>query len=790
MSGKTKNNKFLQLFAGRWQIPAALLAAGVGAIALYRMLPDPPTVDFRSVLADVSLLEEAGDLQAAADATANLLEMEPPLPPQQRAVLHDHFADLVYGAEQRRLEHNPENLEKLLEHDREAAALGRARTPQVKLRDAHAHMWLGHHDEALSAFRALLDEALSHADHRAALQAVVRLLEDSPDARLERQRMLADLLSDESLTPDYVWWALQRAVQGALDQGDSLGARDLIERYGWRLKSSDFKGYLDYVRALVMVHEGRPQAAEPVVQWIDDWLGQRARTACEMDKFGHLPSMNRWLMGRIHLAERRPQEALESFDAALAYRPTPELRIAATVGRGMALGALERHDAARQAFRETLDDLIDAPQERRAAVREFQAALLDLFDQRQAAHDPSSALAYLSMAAELTPRDQVERRLALLEKLGEAARAAAANTDDLKQKQEFHASAGRAFDQATSLVTFDGPRLAGLLWSAAEEYDRAGLLGDVRRTLKRFVRGRDGHPQMPRALLMLGQTCEAAGDLRAALQWYARVATEYPMQLEANWARVLRAKVLRSLGPEQYPAAEQILITLLTDGSVKPNADEFREALLTLCELLYQQQRYAEAIGRLEDFNTLYPDDTEHFRAGFMLANAYRRSAYALRDKPPADTPPSAARAESRVRFRAAADFYEKLLDELETAGGQDATLESYARLALFYRGDCLFELNEPDTLEAALSVYRNAAARYEGLPAALTAHVQIANIHLRLGDLTEAALALERAQWLLRTIPKDAFDATPGRRHVDWERFLTTALSSNLFRDVFAAAP
>ncbi len=69
------------LLAGRWQVPVALAAVVVGGTALYRMMPRAPLVDFSSLLADVAALEAAGASGDAADALANLLETQPPLPP-------------------------------------------------------------------------------------------------------------------------------------------------------------------------------------------------------------------------------------------------------------------------------------------------------------------------------------------------------------------------------------------------------------------------------------------------------------------------------------------------------------------------------------------------------------------------------------------------------------------------------------------------------------------------------------------------------------------------------------
>ncbi len=776
------------LLSGRWQIPLAVVAALVAGTALYRLLPEPAPVDFDAVMADIALLEQAGDTVGAADAAANLLAHDPPLPQKQRAALHEKLADLIFAAERRHDTHDPNNVAALLEHSEDARRLGGEVQPEDDLRDAYAYMWLGRIDPALDRFRKLLAADLRTDEHQKVVQAIVDLLETRPAAALERRRLLEQVLADDAIAPRYVWWALQRAVQDALDENDTLRAKALLDEHGSRLATSDLKGYLDYLRASIMVHEGRPAEAEPVVYWIDTWLGEEARATKELDDFGHLPSLNRWLMGRIHLAEQRPQDALCAFEEALQRLPTPQLRVAATVGRGLALGALNRHEAAREVFRDALREVRANPRMRQAAIEEFQQALLRLSDEQVARKDYENALDYLSLAAELTPDDQRVRKLELFDRLGRAYQMAAHNVDDAKRAQAYQQAAGNAFERAADLVDLDEEHLASLLWSAAQAFDVAGRIGDLRRVLERFVPGRSGHPAMPQALLMLGQACEGLGDLAAAERWYRQVIEDYPRLGEAARAKVLTARVFLSMGTERFDDAERLLTELITQDYVSPDAPEFRDALLTLCELLYHQKRYAEAIGRLEDFLALYPKDPELLQARFMLANAYRRSAFSLRDETPDGTPPEAALAESRARFAQAAELYGKLLELLEALPADSAAVKLYTRLALFYRGDCLFELNDPQSLQAALATYRNAAARYEGHPAALTAHVQVANTYLRLGDLAEAARALERARWLLRTIPETEFTRSSGTR-AEWARFLDTVLTSELFKDVFAAA-
>jgi tetratricopeptide (TPR) repeat protein len=764
------------LLANRWQVPLALSAALVAAVALYRLIPNKPPANFETLTADLAILEKAGDVDGAANAIANLLELQPPLPPAQRALLNDRLATLLYQTERNKTQHSQDNLWRMIDCDEEARQLGFAPSPAITLRDAHAKLWLNQVDEALAAYRGLLHEALPLEDRRNVIAAVVRLLAQRPDGKAQRQKLLDELLQDETLAPAYVWWALQRALQDALDDGGPPAAKELLARYGDRLKSSDLKGYLDYLHATVLLQEGRAAEAEPIVRWIDEWLTQENRPARELDDFGHLPSLNRCLAGRIHLAEERPQDALAAFDGALQLQTGPDLRVDANVGRGRALALLERHEAARAAYRGALEGLRLWPEQHKRALAALRQDLQRLYDQRQAEGDFANALAYLAMAGELPAP---ESQPAVATDTQPALVADEPGTDD--------PLAWRKVVSAADFVRYDERRLTELLWTAAAAYDRAGRLEDLRRTLERFVAGRSDDPRMPRVLLLLGQACEGCNDLDEAARWYGEIVRRYPWLEEAAQAQVATARVLVSRGPDHYGAAEEVLTSLLNGGTIAPEAPAYRDALLTLCELYYHQGRYADAIGRLWDFCALNPRDPEQFRVRFMLANAHRRSAYALRH--PADgVSAAAAEAESRVRFRSAADLYGKLLSDLEELGTADETTELYGRLALLYRGDCLFELNEPDTLREALRTYGLVGARYAGQPAVLVANVQIANTCLRLGDMAEAARALERARWLLPTIPAEAYAEAGLGDRAQWDQYLTTVLNSDLFRDVLAA--
>ncbi|MGD8454311.1 MAG: tetratricopeptide repeat protein [Phycisphaerae bacterium] len=776
------------LFSDRWQIPAALVAVAAAGLALRQLVPGRPAVDISLALADIAALEQAGATTDAADAIANLLNMQPPLPDEQRAELHDRLADIVYGQECARHKPNLKNARLILANHDAALHLGTAPTATRLLRAAHVADWLGQRDRAAADYRQTLVLTPSADQRRVAEQGLVRLLDGSPKHAAERQGLLEELLDDDGVSVGYLWWALQQTLRDALDENDTVRARLLLAKHGGRLKTSDLKGYEEYLWAWVMLREGRPEEAEPLALWVEEWLDSGTGDDPSLRDFGYLPAMNRWLLGQIHLELHRPEDALAAFDEALALHPDGDLALAAKAGQVRALAALGRHDRALELVSQTLAELAETIAPPAGAQARLCRVVRELGEQLAADGQHADAIAYLTQAELLTLAEDLNGRIALLEQLGRSAQEAAQTATDAQRQRWYRGEAGRYLEEAAGFVRGDAEHYSSLLWSAAQEYDAAGRAAGVRRVLGRFLEGRLDDPRLPRAMLQYGQVHELDGEFATALEWYGRLNAEYPKLLEAQRGRLLAAGCLRALGRDDE--AEAMLRGLLSDDNVEPQANEFRDALLELCDLLYQQGRFGEAIGRLEEFATLYPQDPERYRARFLLADSYRRSADSLRREPPADADPAEVARVSHTRLVQAADLFAALLPDL-AAAERTEMVQVYERLALLYRADCLVEQGDPAALGAALDTYRQVAARYEHEPAALTAHVGMASIYLRWGQVTEAARALERARWLLPNIPDSAFAASlDGADRSHWERYLRALSESNLFRDAFAMSP
>lgn len=789
MSDVRKPRSLAALISGRWQVPLLVCAIAASVVAYQRLRPEPPQpIDFKAVMTDLARLRESGAYRDASDAAANLLTAVPPLGRAEKAQLHEYISDVVYRQEKVREKAIAANARLIVDHYGLACQSGRAATATGLLRVAEAHEWLGESGEAIESLRQTLEASPQADERRVAMQALARLYEGRPALQPERRALLEQLLSDEGVSPAYVWWALRQSIEEAAAAGEGQRGEQLLERAARLLKRSDLRGYYDYLQAALLIEQGRALEAQPLVQGVEEWLGQRASADSELDSAGFLPALNGVLAGRIELLDQRPQAALDRFERAMALDPLGDAFVQGAAGAAQALAELQRHAAAQALLRAAAERLTGSTTGRVAALPRLAAQAQALFAACSAAAEHAAAIGYGEAALALMPNSGGEARLQLTEDLAHTAAAAAASATG-SEVARLRLCAAQHYDEAAQLAADDPVRRGNLLWRAAQMYGEVGEHGAARRELAAFLEARQDDPRRPAALVQLAQTHEAEGDFAEAAAAYQRVIAGYAGLEEAARARLLRAQCLLAMDEASQAEAERLLLGLLEDDQIAPDARVYRDALYALGELLYEQDRFSAAIRRFEDFQVLYPDDPQRQRVQFLTADAYRRSAYELRDRPPRDASSSAAALESRRRFQTAGELFGRFLTETQATGDAGESAGLYPKLALLYRADCLYELNDADSRREALAAYRQAAARYQREPAALTAQVQIANIQLREGQHSEAARAIENARWLLRSIPDEAFRGAGGPDRAGWERFLTTVSEAPLLNQVLADA-
>jgi tetratricopeptide (TPR) repeat protein len=344
-----------------------------------------------------------------------------------------------------------------------------------------------------------------------------------------------------------------------------------------------------------------------------------------------------------------------------------------------------------------------------------------------------------------------------------------------------------AYSRALTLA--DDKGYGEALWKGIDLYDRAPNLQCAISALELFVAERPQDALAPDALLRLGRAYQAAGLFDKAIDSFQRNQIRYPNTLAASKSAVPLAQAYIAKGPPGYGKAETVLLSVVDNNPLlTPEAEEFKQALFELAQLYYHTSRYEDAISRLEEMTQRYPHDARMGQLEFLMADSYRKSASLLEVQLASanvkDGVQDAAETISarRERLDKARQLYDKVIDLYRAAPpAPDDELDTlYQKLSHFYRADCVYDLGQ---YEEAIKLYDQAAFRYQEDPSALAAYVQIVNSYCALGKINEAKTANERAKWLLRRMPGDAFaDGGFTMPKAYWEQWLKWTSQSGMW--------
>jgi len=252
----------------------------------------------------------------------------------------------------------------------------------------------------------------------------------------------------------------------------------------------------------------------------------------------------------------------------------------------------------------------------------------------------------------------------------------------------------------------------------------------------------------------------------------------------------LAQALLADADPANDGEAEELLRKVVGGSMGDARTPQYREALLSLGDLLYQTRRYERAIELFEEARARYPDVDGVDLIRFRLADAYRLSARTLEQTLAGEAMPDSRRREMerlvRERRQAAIAGFEQVRAGLEGKDPRQRTpLERvYLRNSYFYLGDLAFEMGD---YQEAIRQYDRARERYPEDPASLVAMVQIVNAHLESGDDARARTANERALRFFNSLPDEVWDDPTlpmGRK--EWEQWL--GATSRLYAGAEAA--
>jgi len=803
MSETPEPSSLRTMLSGRWQIP--LLGVGLLLFSggLIRIVAAYQPVTFDDELRRVSTLREVGALRRA---NAYILDMlrEPDRPLEQRGELHLLLARVVYQADLPLNVHTRQNLQSIIRNFQSAVRYGVTPDARDWAALGDAPRWSDDDVEARDAYQRALRLSPSRPDriHR---QLVEMHLGAGRPLTAEIMEDLNAILEDASSSPENTLWALEHRVRWLLEQGDTTAAMTLVEAGKKPLSGTAERVALTYIEALCLCDVGTRysgQAEALLRSLLDDW---RVRDI--------LWGRANWLLGKLQQIDGRPQAALSFYDEAMKVFQAGSLHDACTLGRAECLAVLERYERSLETFAKLQDRFSG---ERglwrldRGAVCTTIAAIGESLLQGGSLELGTEYLRLALLMMDPTDYDaQVYYRSRIAAGLREMARTAAAdcgagaNTDvhhgsiahgeshglpmaratggsgtvpkNHERAETLYGQAAEMYQALSELPTLDEDQAAGFLELAADNFDAAGMRD---RQIEVLVRQVAEHPTSDRcadALHRLGQAYQAEQRYSEAVAAYEEVIENYPRFLPAHASIVPLAECLLALGGAEAERGVSMLVGIVDDREVEPlfdpQAKEYRQALFRLAEYYSHAteqevaDHFEKAITRLEDAIAFYPDDPRMTSLAFQLADAYRLSGRALRAQDGTSLEKRAlaeiAKEADRRLQRAMASF-EQVIAALAPFDASALTEldQTYLRASYLNRADCLFDLGR---YEDAMEAYSEVAWRYENMPAAVSASMQIVHCHQRLGQVNEARAALERLSWLLRKLPPSAFETERG---------------------------
>ncbi len=367
-----------------------------------------------------------------------------------------------------------------------------------------------------------------------------------------------------------------------------------------------------------------------------------------------------------------------------------------------------------------------------------------------------------------------------------------------------------------------GERLAALrlatrfyvddLVAAGEHYRLGQGYTQAARVYREFLR--QNPPQrVPEALVGLGESLLALGDLDPAIASLTRCRDDFPAHPATYRARVLESQAWQEKG--DLAKAKQLLTDNLYRFALTPKSTDWRDSLYSLGRLHYREgceletksraagvdqldedvkkeglklleQSYAafqEAIRTLTEAVERYPEALQALEARYWIAEAYRHAAIWPRKKlgvTNIETSRLALNRQIQQELDAAATQYQLLLAELseeQSLPRRTAVELAMLRNCYFGKADAQYDLGRYDE---AIRAYSDATNRYQHDPESLEAYVQIANCYRRLKRPGEARGTIEQARVVLQRIRPDAdflrttrLDRQAWNNLLDWLRTL-----------------
>ena len=764
-----------------WQLPLLLLSFSLFGYAAYLFIDPQPglTIDQRIELARKDLDNERPP--AALEVLNKILTTEK-LKPEDEGRIHIMLAESLDMAQKQAKISIPANYNRIIEQTQLAMSQGVQPDFKIYKRLGESYEALNKPTFALDAWKKAMQ---LDPEKTLAIQRKVIDLQLAQDDPTPAEATIEDYLKNKSISNAEKAWAIGEKAQLQIDAGKFMEARSLLNSALTLEIDQVAMGTLNYRLGYCAYKLGDPSEAERFLRVARDQLQSKHPLDAEACV----------LLGKICRDRNDPQEAAAFFEEVLTDHPESRPEPIARLGRGLCRIMLKQDDAGLTDLHDVTSELLAKPA--RAKFKdEIIAGLRQAGDLLNGRENYQGSLEVLTYEQSLDPDPGAAffARLAnVYEKRAdqtEASVALATPADRIKlaqQLRDLRTKSGDAYIAYSRKLTLaDDKGYGDALWKGIELYDKSGNTASVVTALELFVAERPGDALTPDALVRLGRAYQAAGLFDKAIAAFQKNQLEYPQSLAASRSAVPLAEAYIAKGPGFYPKAENVLLSVVNNNPLlTPESEEFRQAVFELGQLYYRTNRFEEAGSRLTEFVGRYPDDPRMGQLLFLQADSYRKSAQVLNQRITAATQPASAdasgknvgvdlaeaAAERKDRLLKAKGLYDRVVEMYKDKEPTDDTEKLYLKLSHFYRADCLYDLGQ---YADAIPLYDAAAFRYQEDPSALAAYVQIVNAYCALGKIEDAKTANERAKWLLRRIPPEAFnDGTFSMPKEYWEQWL-----------------
>lgn len=783
--------------------PALVMAAGAvllvsGMVAGIMTRPQPQIAPH---VAHANRLIGEGEHQAAIDVlNAKVLPLvsKPWIEDSDRGAYHLAVARSVYLGQRALGIHHAENDETIRRSYLAAENFGTPLSADDVVYLCDTYEALGMEDLAYARVQRLDSDASSQ--RRTIMRRMVEHELSKAAPEFDRAiSLLTELGSDHDLSLEDRAWSLARETEIRLGQGHAAQAVSRLLPGIVRLEGAPTGAIAElYVLlgAAYLELEQHPNAVKQLdraVAILGETEPLRARAECVL-------AMCDQAIGENELARDR-------YSAVVGWSEHMPWHLPALLGLAETEGLLGNVEPSLSAYSRVVAAIRSGESHPLVSPARVAQSLLGQAEDRIVAADPESALRFVVRAEELFEAGDVPpevlRTIADAHELfaetlidagsgaGEDPMRRVAMLDPATRavvQRHYLAAAEYYGRHAHAVLLASNEGYVESLWDSALSFDRGGDYERAIGALREFIEGVPDDPSVvgrdatrAEARFRLGRAYQARGDHALAADAFRSLIDEEDTGRVGRYAEASYVPLAQSLLADQIPAndaeAEQILREAVSGRVGGEGSEYFHDALLGLGEYLHREQQYPEAIERLRETLSRYPDDESAPLIRYRLADSLRREAAGIAQTLSSDAMPDAqARALTTTReshLRDALTLFATVRDEL---GGEaaDAMAESKRvalRNACFYLGDCAFDLGD---FEAAVTHYEAARERYGSDPASLTALVQVVNSYVAMGEVDRAKAANERAKRFFASLPDDAWDDPflPMNRE-DWERWL-----------------